>query len=74
MNMVFMDFVVQICELCYGLWYNEMVFSYVYQGKMIVDVFQMLVIVVLVFFVMMDKVVQLLKNLDWVGLGYLILV
>ncbi|MBT8892843.1 hypothetical protein BTH79_09580, partial [Lactobacillus delbrueckii subsp. bulgaricus] len=65
--------VVQTCELCHGLRYNETALSYAYQGKTIADVLQMSVTAALAFFATMDKVAQPLKNLDRVGLGYLTL-
>lgn len=37
-DMFFMEDVISICEICYGMCYKEEVFYYLYNGKNIVEV------------------------------------
>lgn len=70
-NMAFMDPIVQRCELCHGLRYNQKALSYLYHGKNIAQVLSMSVATAIKFFQDDHEILAPLKNLKAVGLEYL---
>lgn len=72
-NMAFMDPVVQACELCHGKRYNQTALSYLFQGKTISDVLDMPIETANNFFQGIPAVVESLRQMQRVGLGYLTL-
>ena len=71
MEMQFLADVELVCEECKGTRYKPSVLEVTYRGKNVHEVLQMTAREALAFFAGSPKVVQRLKILDEVGLGYL---
>lgn len=70
-ELVFMDPVTTVCEVCEGKRYSEEALSYQYQGKHIAQIMAMSVDEALPFFAANAKIHRRLKTLADVGLSYL---
>lgn len=72
-EMVFMDPVVQTCEVCHGKRYNPEVLQYKYHDKDIAEVLDMPLSEIAVFFKDVPEILNKVSTLLKVGLGYLTL-
>lgn len=70
-ELVFMDPVTTVCEVCEGKRYSGEAMSYQYHGKNIVDILNMTVEEAIEFFIDNRKISKHLKAMNEVGLSYL---
>ncbi len=70
-ELVFMDPVTTVCEVCEGKRYSEEAMSYTYDGKNIVDILEMSVEEAQEFFKESKKISKFLHALNEVGLSYI---
>lgn len=70
-ELVFMDPVVTICEVCEGKRYSDMALSYKYHGKNIVEILELSAEEAFEFFKDSHKIGKVLKAMIEVGLSYL---
>lgn len=70
-ELVFMDPVTTVCEMCEGKRYSEEALSYQYQGKNMAQIMELTVSEALEFFADNKKISRKLKTLQEVGLSYL---
>ncbi|BDR56770.1 excinuclease ABC subunit UvrA [Xylocopilactobacillus apis] len=72
-NMAFMDPIIQVCEQCHGMRYNDEALSFQYHGKNIYEVLSNSIVKSISFFEEIPEIAEKLKNMEQVGLSYLTL-
>lgn len=70
-NMSFMEDIKVVCPKCLGKRYNDEILSVKYNGKSIADVLDMTVDEASIFFSENKNIMQILSNINKVGLGYM---